>query len=138
MKDSVEVPCCAAFLVYLAAEGMAEKGSWWRLASKKKSSTGSREATVTQQQAPEPESKDAVVKASKPSKELRLDPQQGEKCSSKQTNEESQGEPMFIEKSSRRNLKVSRSGRFKEKRRVRATIPEHYETETPPAREDLR
>ncbi|XP_069786863.1 proline-rich protein 15-like [Narcine bancroftii] len=30
----------------------------------------------------------------------------------------------FSEKSTRRNLKISRSGRFKEKRRVRATLPE--------------
>ncbi|XP_060681347.1 proline-rich protein 15-like [Hemiscyllium ocellatum] len=30
----------------------------------------------------------------------------------------------FNEKSTRRNLKISRSGRFKEKRRVRATLPE--------------
>ncbi|XP_078391358.1 proline-rich protein 15-like [Cetorhinus maximus] len=30
----------------------------------------------------------------------------------------------FNEKSTRRNLKISRSGRFKEKRKVRATLPE--------------
>ncbi|XP_051872586.1 proline-rich protein 15-like [Pristis pectinata] len=30
----------------------------------------------------------------------------------------------FSEKNTRRNLKISRSGRFKEKRRVRATLPE--------------
>ncbi|XP_072880582.1 proline-rich protein 15-like [Hemitrygon akajei] len=31
----------------------------------------------------------------------------------------------FSEKNTRRNLKISRSGRFKEKRRVRATLPEN-------------
>lgn len=30
----------------------------------------------------------------------------------------------FNEKNTRRNLKISRSGRFKEKRRVRATLPD--------------
>uniref|UniRef100_A0A3P8XPW3 Uncharacterized protein n=1 Tax=Esox lucius TaxID=8010 RepID=A0A3P8XPW3_ESOLU len=38
--------------------------------------------------------------------------------------DDAQFEPVFNEQTCRRNLKVSRSGRFKEKRRVRGTIPE--------------
>ncbi|KPP69676.1 proline-rich protein 15-like protein-like [Scleropages formosus] len=121
---------------------MAEKGPWWRLASRKKSSTGTKEATAVQVQDSEPATKPAVDKASvatfEPIIDPQLDPQQGAKSSSEETNEESQSDPAFHEKSSRRNLKVSRSGRFKEKRRVRATIPENYQTKNPAATEDLR
>ncbi|XP_076135612.1 proline-rich protein 15-like [Alosa pseudoharengus] len=39
--------------------------------------------------------------------------------------DDSQEESAFNEHTSRRNLRVSRSGRFKEKRRIRVTLPEH-------------
>lgn len=39
--------------------------------------------------------------------------------------EETKFEPTFNELTCRRNLKISRSGRFKEKRRVRAAIPDN-------------
>ncbi|KAI1886177.1 hypothetical protein AGOR_G00211310 [Albula goreensis] len=42
-----------------------------------------------------------------------------------ETYDDSQFEPAFNERTCRRNLKISRSGRFKEKRRIRATLPEN-------------
>ncbi len=44
---------------------------------------------------------------------------------SDETYDDSQLEPSFNEHTCRRNLTVSRSGRFKEKRRVRVTMPEN-------------
>ncbi|KAG8442959.1 hypothetical protein GDO86_011685 [Hymenochirus boettgeri] len=37
---------------------------------------------------------------------------------------DAKADKMFSEKTGRRNLKISRSGRFKEKRKVRASLPE--------------
>jgi len=39
--------------------------------------------------------------------------------------DDSREESAFNEHTSRRNLRVSRSGRFKEKRKIRVTLPEH-------------
>ncbi|XP_070841334.1 proline-rich protein 15-like protein A [Chaetodon trifascialis] len=49
-------------------------------------------------------------------------------------------ESVFNEQTCRRNMKVSRSGRFKEKRRVRSSLPiQEKETENGPAgKEDVR
>uniref|UniRef100_A0A672MIE5 Si:dkeyp-86h10.3 n=1 Tax=Sinocyclocheilus grahami TaxID=75366 RepID=A0A672MIE5_SINGR len=44
---------------------------------------------------------------------------------SDETYDDSQLEPSFNEHTCRRNWTVSRSGRFKEKRRVRVTMPEN-------------
>uniref|UniRef100_A0A672KA35 Si:dkeyp-86h10.3 n=1 Tax=Sinocyclocheilus grahami TaxID=75366 RepID=A0A672KA35_SINGR len=44
---------------------------------------------------------------------------------SDETYDDSQLEPSFSEYTCRRNWTVSRSGRFKEKRRVRVTMPEN-------------
>ncbi|XP_046690319.1 proline-rich protein 15 [Silurus meridionalis] len=43
------------------------------------------------------------------------------------TYDDSVVQPTFSESANRRNLRVSRSGRFKEKRQTRVGIPEHYE-----------
>ncbi|XP_061112064.1 proline-rich protein 15 [Conger conger] len=47
-------------------------------------------------------------------------------------------EPLFNEQYCRRNLKVSRSGRFKEKRKMRASLPEDYQGETVTRQDDKR
>ncbi|KAM4689348.1 proline-rich protein 15 [Discoglossus pictus] len=39
-------------------------------------------------------------------------------------NSDAKTDKMFSEKTGRRNLKISRSGRFKEKRKVRASLPD--------------
>lgn len=43
------------------------------------------------------------------------------------TYDDSVVQPTFSENANRRNLRVSRSGRFKEKRRTRVSLPEDYE-----------
>ncbi|XP_026785785.1 proline-rich protein 15 [Pangasianodon hypophthalmus] len=43
------------------------------------------------------------------------------------TYDDSVVQPTFSESANRRNLRVSRSGRFKEKRHTRVGLPEHYE-----------
>uniref|UniRef100_A0A8C3AKK7 Uncharacterized protein n=1 Tax=Cyclopterus lumpus TaxID=8103 RepID=A0A8C3AKK7_CYCLU len=54
------------------------------------------------------------------------------------TYDDSHLESVFNEQTCRRNMKVSRSGRFKEKRRVRSSLP-LQETETVASgREDMR
>lgn len=50
---------------------------------------------------------------------------QGSSFISEETYDDSQEESAFNEHTSRRNLRVSRSGRFKEKRRIRVTLPEN-------------
>ncbi|XP_062394047.1 proline-rich protein 15-like [Sardina pilchardus] len=55
------------------------------------------------------------------------DPQDNRNSSliSDEVYDDSQEESAFNEHTSRRNLRVSRSGRFKEKRRIRVTLPEN-------------
>lgn len=56
------------------------------------------------------------------------------------TYDDSVVQPTFSESANRRNLRVSRSGRFKEKRRTRVGLPEQYEnTERaePPSKADM-
>lgn len=49
----------------------------------------------------------------------------GSSLISEETYDDSREESAFNEHTSRRNLRVSRSGRFKEKRRTRVTLPEN-------------
>lgn len=56
------------------------------------------------------------------------------------TYDDSVVQPTFSESANRRNLRVSRSGRFKEKRRTRVGLPEQYEkteSEEPPSKGDM-
>uniref|UniRef100_A0A8C5MU14 Proline rich 15 n=1 Tax=Leptobrachium leishanense TaxID=445787 RepID=A0A8C5MU14_9ANUR len=55
-------------------------------------------------------------------------------------NGDSKSDKTFNEKTGRRNLKISRSGRFKEKRKVRASLPESpkFFQETPSHGNDER
>lgn len=51
----------------------------------------------------------------------------GQAVSTDDTYDDSVVQPTFSESANRRNLRVSRSGRFKEKRRTRVSLPEQYE-----------
>ncbi|KAM9737959.1 proline-rich protein 15-like isoform 1-T2 [Menidia menidia] len=64
----------------------------------------------------------------------------GSSLLSDDTFDDSNLESVFNEQTCRRNMKVSRSGRFKEKRRVRSTLPlEEKETENAaPGKGDVR
>lgn len=52
---------------------------------------------------------------------------------SDETYDDSAVQPTFNERSNRRNLLVSRSGRFKEKRKTRASLPQNHEDDGKPA-----
>lgn len=59
-------------------------------------------------------------------------------CSEKRSNSaDEQEEPTFNEMTSRRNLRVSRSGRFKEKKRIRVSLPpdEEEDADKPSAKD---
>ncbi|GAA6092060.1 hypothetical protein Q7C36_014616 [Tachysurus vachellii] len=56
------------------------------------------------------------------------------------TYDDSVMQPTFSESANRRNLRVSRSGRFKEKRRTRVGLPDQYdntEREEPPSKGNM-
>lgn len=88
--------------------------------------------------------KDSAAAASKTSADQNSSQQETSKSTSllsDETFDDSQLESVFNEQTCRRNMKVSRSGRFKEKRRVRSTLPiEDKESEkaVPSGKEDLR
>ncbi|RXN26326.1 proline-rich 15-like protein [Labeo rohita] len=52
---------------------------------------------------------------------------------SDETYDDSAVQPTFNESSNRRNLTVSRSGRFKEKRKTRASLPQNHGDDDKPA-----
>ncbi|XP_072562127.1 proline-rich protein 15-like [Paramormyrops kingsleyae] len=102
---------------------MSSKNPWWRsITTKRKVSVGSKEAAVLQKQ-----ESDLDPRAKGAQEDVHQTPQQQASQVGEDTSEESQ----FSEKSSRRNLKVSRSGRFKEKRKVRAALPVNYDENAP-------
>uniref|UniRef100_M4B0E5 Uncharacterized protein n=1 Tax=Xiphophorus maculatus TaxID=8083 RepID=M4B0E5_XIPMA len=67
-------------------------------------------------------------------------PAQGSSFLSDETFDDSKLESVFNEQTCRRNMKVSRSGRFKEKRRPRSTLPieDKGREAAAPGREDKR
>ncbi|XP_018596141.1 proline-rich protein 15 [Scleropages formosus] len=108
---------------------MAEKSSWWRsLTVRKKANATSRDSEAVhhqecgQEAPPAGPEKPAAPSGPKPpadSKENKMSKYLRDEY------EDSYMEPVFNEKTCRRNLRISRSGRFKEKRRIRATLPEN-------------
>ncbi|MED6276511.1 hypothetical protein CHARACLAT_003784, partial [Characodon lateralis] len=65
-------------------------------------------------------------------------PAQGSNLLSDETFDDSKLDSVFNEQTCRRNLKVSRSGRFKEKRRLRSTLPIEEKGREASGREDKR
>ncbi|XP_047240071.1 proline-rich protein 15 [Girardinichthys multiradiatus] len=65
-------------------------------------------------------------------------PAQGSNLLSDETFDDSKLDSVFNEQTCRRNLKVSRSGRFKEKRRLRSTLPIEEKAREASGREDKR
>uniref|UniRef100_A0AAY4BEM9 Proline-rich protein 15 n=1 Tax=Denticeps clupeoides TaxID=299321 RepID=A0AAY4BEM9_9TELE len=106
---------------------MAEKNSWWRSFAGKRRSAA--RALARSSECPPQEPPD-TRKVSGPD----LLPTAAEsKATQQQQQQQQQGhdprddpeelEPTFSENTSRRNLRVSRSGRFKEKKRGRVSLP---------------
>lgn len=103
-----------------------------------------KEAMLAQQQAqdsqPQSSTQAKPVESSQPSAELIhttaadqtstavAEPQKP--CPEKRSDSTDDLEPTFNETTNRRNLRVSRSGRFKERKRVRGTLPQDDEEHT--------
>ncbi|KAM9839120.1 uncharacterized protein ACBR49_017787 [Aulostomus maculatus] len=109
---------------------MTEK--WWKafLPSRKKSSNP-KETNTSQvfdvdfdpfAQKPE-KPKDPTAPSKTTGDQSQQDANNGSCIYSDDTYDDSQLESVFNEQSCRRNMRVSRSGRFKEKRRVRGSLP---------------
>lgn len=127
---------------------MTERTPWWRafLVSKKKSGghkdTGSTQTfgpdfNPFEQRADKQKDHAAAAASKSPSQE---ESSKHSNLLSDDTFDDSQMESVFNEQTCRRNMKVSRSGRFKEKKRVRSTLPiEEKEPETVASgKEDIR
>ncbi|XP_068566689.1 proline-rich protein 15-like [Cebidichthys violaceus] len=126
---------------------MTDRAPWWKAFLPKKKSGGSKDtssshsfdvdfdpfAQQTEKQKDPAASKtsgdQSLSESNKSSSILRDD-----------TYDDSRLESVFNEQTCRRNMKVSRSGRFKEKRRVRSSLPiQDKETENVASgREDMR
>lgn len=104
---------------------MTEKTPWWKVFLPKKK--GEKEPTVFGPdfdpftQLPE-KYKDSSSAFKTTSNDYSV-PAQGNNLLSDETFDDSKLESVFNEQTCRRNMKVSRSGRFKEKRRPRSTLP---------------
>ncbi|KAI4885741.1 hypothetical protein NFI96_000240 [Prochilodus magdalenae] len=90
---------------------MAERYQWWRSLTNRTKNSIYKETIVPQE---------AEIREAKPPAK-----QGAEDLLSSETYDDSHLEPAFNENTCRRNLRVSRSGRFKEKRNVRMTLQDH-------------
>ncbi|KAK2830215.1 hypothetical protein Q5P01_018146 [Channa striata] len=113
---------------------MTERLPWWKAFLTKKKTGGTKDAGSSHNFgpdfdpfAPRPEKqRDPAVAASKNTGDQNLSQQDSNRTSnllSNETYDDSRLESVFNEQTCRRNMKVSRSGRFKEKRKVRSSLP---------------
>lgn len=107
---------------------MTERIPWWKAFLPKKKSGGPKDPSLDHDfdpfaQQPERQKEPA---ASKTAGDQSLSQQESNRSSSRfsdDTYDDSHLESVFNEQTCRRNMKVSRSGRFKEKRRARSSLP---------------
>ncbi|XP_066571760.1 proline-rich protein 15 [Amia ocellicauda] len=110
---------------------MAERNGWWKSITTRKK----KESVVQHEGGPEPPLDKSPAALISDSQENQPPNQRTEPDF-----DEQKLDPALNDKTFRRNLKISRSGRFKEKRKVRATLPENnnfYEGSSPGVTEDL-
>ncbi|XP_008290001.1 proline-rich protein 15-like [Stegastes partitus] len=132
---------------------MTERTPWWRaFLGPKKKSGGHKDTGSTPQfgpdfnpfeQRPEKQKDHAAAAASKTPGDQSQPQQESNKHSnllSDDTFDDSKLDSVFNEQTCRRNMKVSRSGRFKEKKKVRSSLPiQEKEPETVASgKEDIR
>uniref|UniRef100_G3NVD4 Uncharacterized protein n=1 Tax=Gasterosteus aculeatus aculeatus TaxID=481459 RepID=G3NVD4_GASAC len=123
--------------------GESQRAPWWKAFLPKKKSGGSKDTTSSNAFDADFDPFGSKSAASKASGDQSLSQQESNKSSSivsDDTYDDSRLESVFNEQTCRRNMKVSRSGRFKEKRRVRSSLPiEDNESENlAPGSEDTR
>ncbi|XP_007562712.1 PREDICTED: proline-rich protein 15-like [Poecilia mexicana] len=104
---------------------MAEKVPWWKVfIPKKKSADPYGLGPDFNPFAQQPDRlKDPSSSSKTATTTDQTIPAQGSSFLSDETFDDSKLESVFNEQTCRRNMKVSRSGRFKEKRRPRSTLP---------------
>lgn len=130
---------------------MTDRTPWWKAFLPKWKTGGSKDAGAPNTFgpdfdpfAPQPEKqKDPAAAASRTTDDQSLSQQESNNSSSlfsDDTYDDSYRNSVFNEQTCRRNMKVSRSGRFKEKRRVRSSLPiQERETENVASgKEDIR
>lgn len=111
---------------------MTEKTApWWRSFAGKRRKAARESAAILEQdlrnqagstqQHPSAQPDQQLTSPTRPAKEA------GNGLPSDETYDDSAVQPTFNERSNRRNLLVSRSGRFKEKRKSRASLPQNHE-----------
>lgn len=109
---------------------MTERTPWWKAFLPKKK-TGAKDSTQTHPIydpdfdpfAPHPEKPKDPSKASGDQSLPQQDSNKGTSLLSDETFDDSHLDSVFNEQTCRRKMAISRSGRFKEKRRVRSTLP---------------
>ncbi|KAM6958892.1 uncharacterized protein FYW47_010323 [Aplochiton taeniatus] len=114
---------------------MAERTPWWHTFLVKRKNGGTKDASVSpvfdpdfDPFAPKPEQKKDPASATSNNQSQTEQQEQSESSQStslfsEETFDDSKLDSVFNEQTCRRNMRVSRSGRFKEKRRVRSTLP---------------
>lgn len=107
-----------------------ERTKWWKAFLPKRKAGGTKDASSTFEPDFDPfaqQPKEPAAANSKTTSDQPALPQQESKNSSSpvgdDTYDDSHLESVFNEQTCRRNMKVSRSGRFKEKRRERKSLP---------------
>ncbi|KAL6457370.1 hypothetical protein MHYP_G00343330 [Metynnis hypsauchen] len=121
-------------------EKMTEKTApWWRSFVGKRRKAARESAAMLEQELAAHAASATVTTNTSTTKESPTKPEQqkvpqpqrqaseGNTLSNEDTYDDSAVQPTFGEGTSRRNLRVSRSGRFKEKRHMRISLPQNYE-----------
>lgn len=124
----------------------AERTPWWKAFLPKRKSGGPKDTAAPHAFGPDfdpfaqEKQKEPPKAGGDPSPLAPQEPNKSSSLLSDDTYDDSHLESVFNEQTCRRNMKVSRSGRFKEKRRVRSSLPiEERETENVASgKEDVR
>lgn len=117
-----------------------ERAKWWRAFLPKKKSAGAKEGSSSNHFEPDFDPFREPNPASAPEHgSTQQESGSNSTISSNDTYDDSKLDSVFNEHTCRRNLKVSRSGRFREKGKKRANLPIQYnETEnTTPGKEEI-
>ncbi|CAL8372158.1 unnamed protein product [Boreogadus saida] len=106
---------------------MSERQPWWKSFLGIRKTPGQKDMTLDPDFdpfKPEKAAKDAkMAPGPKASSQTQPGNKESSRDSDDETYDDSHMDSVFNEQTCRRNMRVSRSGRFKEKRRVRSTLP---------------
>ncbi|XP_042632500.1 proline-rich protein 15-like [Cyprinus carpio] len=115
---------------------MTEKmAPWWRsFVGKRRKAARESAATLEQDLRHQTSAGSTQHPSAEPDQQLTSPAKEASNClPSDETYDDSAVQPTFNESSNRRNLTVSRSGRFKEKRKTRVCLPQNHGDDGKPA-----